>query len=140
MVILFIIILLGTIMFYATLSFMPNICCVDDNQQSCLLVDTILTESGYSVSTYQSPIEFLRAFQSNHYDLIIMDVCMPEMSGIDCLKKIRDFSNNLPVIAMTALALKEELIEIENAQFLDVIIKPINILDFIERIQRLCPN
>ena len=127
-------------MFYATLYFMPKVCCVDDTQQSNLLVDTILTESGYVVDTFHSPLQFLDQLKLRAYDLIILDICMPEMSGIVCLKKIREMSDKLPVIAMTALALKEELIEIENAQFSDVIIKPINILDFIERVQQICPN
>ena len=104
-------------------------------------METILTKSGYSVDLFYSPIKFLDHFNKKvSYDLIVMDICMPDMTGIDCFKKIRKVSKDVPVVAMTAMALQDELIEIEKVQFSDIIIKPIQILDFIERIQKVCPN
>ena len=119
---------------------MPKICCVDDNYQSSLLVDTVLTSVGYSVDLFYSPLKFLDQLNKNvGYDLIVMDICMPEMSGIDCFKKVQLVSADIPVVAMTALALQDELIEIKKVQFSDIVIKPIQVIDFIERVKKLCP-
>jgi FOG: CheY-like receiver len=64
-------------------------------------------------------------FKEKHPALVLMDIKMPEMDGIEALKGIRDLSPDFPVIAVTAYAFEENIREIMNSGFNDYLIKPI---------------
>jgi CheY-like chemotaxis protein len=77
---------------------------VDDNVDSITILRSILEQNGFSVQAASSGKEALQQLESNAPDVVLLDVMMPEMSGLEVLQAIRD--NNataaLPVIMVTA--------------------------------------
>ncbi len=91
----------------------------------------ILSKLGYQADLAENGIEVLEAFDRQHYDLILMDMQMPEMDGIEATIKLRAMDITQPVIiAMTANTLEESKEECMKAGMDDYISKPIN-LDFL---------
>jgi two-component system nitrogen regulation response regulator NtrX len=81
---------------------MSNILLVDDEKNILKAISLELKSEGYNVITAQSGFEALQAIASNEIDLVMMDVLMPGMDGIETLRKIKDLRPSLPVIMMSA--------------------------------------
>ena len=83
---------------------MPRLLIVDDNPDSTTIMRGILEPRGYEISTASSGKAALTMIQSSPPDLVLLDVMMPEMSGIEVLQRIKDDANTarLPVILVTA--------------------------------------
>jgi CheY-like chemotaxis protein len=79
----------------------------DDNEMNRLLANTILKQYGAILDEAQNGVEAIEKIRKNSYDVVLMDVQMPVMDGIQATRIIREtISSKLPVIALTALALK----------------------------------
>ena len=74
--------------------------------------------------------------RNNHYDLILMDIHMPGISGIEATKEIRKFNEQIPVIALTAVTLDESLDEFYLNGFNDIIPKPYKTEEFFQKINK----
>ena len=118
----------------------PHIVCVDDNEQSRILMSDLLSYHGYYVTTYSSGESFLQSNCVETMDLLFLDICMPQMSGTDCLLMLQDREIvKVPVIALTALALKDEISELLTYGFHEIITKPIDIQLIAKEVAKLCP-
>src|SRR5215218_3241834 len=98
---------------------------IDDEIDITNLFKDILTHAGYVVDCFNDPLKALEECNINHnkYVLIISDVRMPKMSGIELVKQISEIDNDIKVILMTAFDVTgEELKEIKIEKFLN---KPI---------------
>lgn len=103
-----------------------HILVVDDEPFILESVALLLDSFGYSATTCNHPGEALSKLQSNRFDVILTDIKMPGMSGIELLGEIRKFDTETPVILMTAYAELDSAIDaIKNGAF-DFIIKPFN--------------
>lgn len=81
---------------------------VDDSESIITLLTTVLSDD-FSITSYSNPIEALEHFRGNQkYDCIILDLMMPQMSGMDFLKEIRNFNPEIPIIILTAREKAEE--------------------------------
>lgn len=74
----------------------------DDEENILILYKMEFEEDGYEVITAPSAIEALKLIEEEDPDLLIMDICMPEMDGIEALGKILSRNNKLPVILNSA--------------------------------------
>lgn len=74
---------------------------VDDESAIIDLITLILTEEGYEVSTAQNGKEGLKQFESVGPDLIITDIIMPDMEGIEFIKALAKKKKNIPIIVMS---------------------------------------
>jgi len=83
---------------------MHTILVVDDEPNYLIVLEEILKEEGYEVFTASSAREALRIAEHSDLDLIISDIRMPEMDGIELLKRVRQRNSDLPVILITAFA------------------------------------
>lgn len=113
-----------------------NILIVDDNAGNRLLLQYNLT--GYfEIDFACNGLAAIEKYRKNHYDMILMDINMPELNGIETTKKIREIENgksHMPIFAITSnifLGQKEECLQ--NG-FDDYIIKPIHASALVERI------
>ncbi len=90
-----------------------HILAVDDDSQLLDIVKANLEKAGYEVTTASNGREALEAVQAKQPDLIVMDVTMPEMGGIEALKilKADDATNSIPVVMLTANAEDEDVME-----------------------------
>jgi len=77
---------------------------VDDNVDSIMILRSILESQGYTVRTAQSGLDALELLQHEVPDLVLLDVMMPQMSGIEVLERIKTThaTSKLPVIMVTA--------------------------------------
>ncbi len=93
-----------------------------------LIAKHILKGWGHTVSIAENGKEVLKLLQRNNYDLILMDIHMPEMNGVVTTRLIRKLSNykkaNIPIIAVTAAAFKDETERYLEAGMNEFIIKP----------------
>ncbi len=75
---------------------------VDDEVNQALLYEQELEDDGYEVDTANSGIEALEKFKEKPYDLVILDIGMPEMDGLETLGRLLGIDNKIPVILCTA--------------------------------------
>jgi signal transduction histidine kinase/CheY-like chemotaxis protein/HPt (histidine-containing phosphotransfer) domain-containing protein len=100
----------------------------EDVSVNQLIAKHILKGWGHTVTIVQNGKEVLKVLGKNNYDLILMDIHMPEMNGVVATKLIRQLRNNkkaaIPIIAVTAAAFKHETERYLEAGMNDFIIKP----------------
>jgi CheY-like chemotaxis protein len=106
---------------------MVRVLLVEDNDINAKLADALLSRKGYDVTWAMSGQESIEKVEEEEFDLVLMDIQMPGMDGIEATAEIRKFrsSRELPVLAMTAYTdddLKERM---ENAGMNGIIKKPI---------------
>ena len=84
---------------------------VDDNVDSILILRSILESQGYTVRTAQSGVDALELLSHELPDLVLLDVMMPQMSGIEVLERIKTTHNSskVPVIMVTAKIQDEDV-------------------------------
>ena len=83
---------------------MPTVLVVDDEPNLCLLYEQELTRLGYDVLTARNGSEALAAVDQHAIDVVVLDIAMPGMDGIEALAKILAVDNKLPVILNTGYA------------------------------------
>jgi class 3 adenylate cyclase len=112
---------------------------VDDTPKNVKLLADLLTVKGYAVVTAASGREALAQVESERPDLVLLDVVMPEMSGYEVCRKIREnpATGILPVVMVTALDPSEERIKGLDAGADDFLTKPINQAELLARVRSL---
>ncbi|MDY0275638.1 MAG: response regulator [Desulfomicrobium sp.] len=81
---------------------MQNILVIDDDKLMCLALAKILTSAGYNVSQAYDGEEGLHIYRSQHFDLVITDLIMPDKEGIQIIRELRKDNNKVRIIAMSA--------------------------------------
>jgi len=112
---------------------------VEDNEMNREIAVELLTESGLVVDTANDgdvAVNIIRKASPNEYELILMDVQMPRMSGYDATKEIRKLKDpqksNIPIIAMTANAFEEDKKNALDAGMNGHLSKPIDVQKLIQ--------
>jgi len=100
---------------------------VDDEESMCNFMEIMLKKEGYTVSTAQSGREAMERMDSEHPDLVISDIMMPEMSGIELLTEAKKRRDDLHFIVMTAYASVDSAVEALKKGADDYITKPFKI-------------
>jgi PAS domain S-box-containing protein len=99
----------------------------EDNQFNRVLIQIILNNNHIQYDMANNGLEAYEKAQNDFYDIILMDIQMPEMDGIEAMQKIRDEKGkDIPIIAVTAHAIPEELNHYLELGFSDFITKPFN--------------
>lgn len=109
---------------------------VDDEIDIIGLFTEILTLNGISVHPFTNAEEALREFEQNHsyYKLVISDVRMSPMSGIEFIKKLREIDANIKVILMTAFEMeRSQLREIDTDEFFNKPIATNNLVQIVKK-------
>lgn len=113
---------------------------VEDNELNRLLAATILKDWGIMISTAENGRVALEKLKHQDYDLVLMDIQMPEMDGYEATQYIRkNFGpkSSIPIMAMTAHAQLEEAEKCRNFGMNDYLSKPFNANDLYEKIANL---
>jgi len=97
---------------------------VDDEKNYLLVMATLLTEQGYEVLTAESGEKALGLVKSAVMDLVLTDMKMPRMDGIELLSRVKQSQPDLPVIVMTAFGTVERAVEAMRKGAFDYITKP----------------
>jgi CheY-like chemotaxis protein len=117
---------------------------VEDNLVNQRMAVALLEKHGHSVVVANHGKEALGALACQRFDVVLMDVQMPEMDGIEATVAIREkerqTGQHIPIIAMTAHAMKGDQERFLQAGMDDYIPKPVNIKRLFEVVQRLVPR
>jgi signal transduction histidine kinase/DNA-binding response OmpR family regulator len=111
----------------------------EDNEINTMLACTILEEAGYSVTCAVDGVKAVEAAQKEQFDLILMDVQMPHMDGLQATRTIRalgGLASRTPIVAMTANAMRSDQDNCSAAGMDDFISKPIDPDSFLKVIER----
>ena len=107
-----------------------HILVVDDNDMNLMVVSRLLADTKVQIDTASSGAECLKLTQNHHYDCILMDHMMPEMSGIECLHALRAQPGGLcqdtPVVALTANAGSDNQLLYRKEGFSGYLAKPVS--------------
>lgn len=102
----------------------PSVLCIDDNEDVRKYISIILENEGYSVFQADDGIKGIEAYKSLNPDIVITDLKMPNMDGYEILKRIKEDSQNTPVIVITGNGNKEDAIKAMNNKASAFIEKP----------------
>ncbi|HWB40156.1 MAG TPA: response regulator [Gemmatimonadales bacterium] len=116
----------------------------EDNPVNQKLALGILTKRGHAVRVAQNGREAVEAVEQEPFDLVLMDVHMPEMGGFEATGRIRQrervHGDHLPIVALTARAMAGDRERCLEAGMDDYLTKPVKVKDLLEIIARLVPN
>ena len=115
---------------------MNNILIIDDDKELCALIKKYAEQEGYCVQTAHSGIAGLNEVEKNNYQLIVLDIMLPEISGFSVLSEIRKVSA-VPVLMLTAKS--EELSKVNGLRLGadDYLTKPFSMVELMARIASL---
>ena len=103
---------------------MARILIVDDEERMRHLLSIMLSRKGYHVEQAGDGVEALEMIGATPYDMIVTDIKMPRMDGVELLKKIMEMDIPSPVVFITAFATVESAVEAMRQGAVDYIIKP----------------
>lgn len=111
-----------------------NILTVEDDYKSQQLLKEFLTSNGYKVDCAEDGLEAIQMYKENYYDLVLLDINIPNLDGFSVCKMIRKESD-IPIIFVTELSSEKDQIKAFDLLCDDYIIKPFSFNLLIRRIQ-----
>jgi DNA-binding response OmpR family regulator len=111
---------------------MARVLVVDDEADAVELLEEFLTTKGYEVATAFNGEEALRKIKEERPHLVLLDVRMPGMNGMEVLRRVREFDREVGIIMVTAVNEEETGREALKLGAFDYIVKPLN-FDYLER-------
>ena len=111
---------------------------VEDNDLNMKLFHDLLETQGYNILQTKDGMDALKMARQHHPDLILMDIQLPEVSGLEVTKWIKEDDNlkAIPVVAVTAFAMKGDEEKIREGGCEAYIAKPISVSNFLETVRR----
>lgn len=109
----------------------------EDDIKIASLVKAGLEEHNYSVTTIPDGLMALNAFQEENFDLIILDVMMPGMNGIEICRQIRETNKEVPILILTALGSVDDKVLGLNSGADDYLVKPFHFKELLARIEAI---
>ena len=103
-----------------------NILLADDNKHNQIIISRMLKKCGLSVDVVDNGLRAVESAFSGKYDIVLMDVQMPEMNGLDASRLLRERSYDKPVFALTADVMIDRVMECRDAGCDQVLSKPVD--------------
>lgn len=116
---------------------MPNILVAEDDLALNRLICRVLEKAGHLVFSVNDGNGALKIMETNHIDLLVSDVMMPEMDGFELLETIRYTDKKMPVLLVTALGSYNDKFKGFNLGVDDYMVKPIDINELILRVNAI---
>lgn len=117
---------------------MPNkkrIMLIDNEEGLCRMMEQVLLDNGYLAKAYTSPSKAMEEFRPGAWDMVISDIKMPGMSGLEVLQKVKEREKDIPVIMITAYATVDMSIQALRKGAYDMLTKPFEPEELIYRIK-----
>jgi two-component system, cell cycle response regulator DivK len=121
---------------------MKKILIVEDNEKNMKLVRDILRHQGHTTLEAVNGLDGVRLAVEERPDLVLMDIQLPDIDGIEALGRIRQDTtlDAIPVLAVSASVMPDDQQKIISSGFDAFITKPINLKQFVETVQRFLQN
>ncbi|MBN1799373.1 MAG: sigma-54-dependent Fis family transcriptional regulator [Spirochaetales bacterium] len=110
---------------------------VDDKREMCISLSELLANENYTPCFTTNPLETLDIIKQEKIDLVIMDIKMPEIVGLDLLKMIKEQVPHIPIIMITGYPSLENAVRAMKYGATDFFTKPLNLKKLLEEIKRL---
>jgi DNA-binding response OmpR family regulator len=110
---------------------------VEDNQRLCQAVAVSMRAQGFAVDTASTATEALRVWRAADYDAAVLDLMLPDGTGLDALKEMRGRGNTTPVLILTALGSIEDRVRGLDCGADDYLVKPFAMQELIARLRAL---
>ena len=110
---------------------------IEDHQRLCQAVAESLRAQGFAVDTAASATEGLRIWRAADYDAAVLDLVLPDGTGLNALKEMRDRGNTTPVLILTALGSIEDRVRGLDGGADDYLVKPFAMQELIARLRAL---
>ena len=107
-----------------------SILIVDDNRINQVVTRRILEKKDFVCDVAGNGVEAIELVKNGNFDLVLMDVNMPGISGLEASQEIRKFNAEIPILALTAVEVEEFREEIHSAGMTGIIIKPYDVQQF----------
>ena len=117
---------------------METVLIVDDEKNYPLILSAVLAEEGFETLTANSGSEALAIVKNSDIDLVLTDMKMPSMDGIELLEKIKDKDPDLPVIMMTAYGTVDKAVEAMQKGAYSYILKPFDNESLVLYVNKAC--
>ncbi|MDR5590885.1 response regulator [Christiangramia sp. SM2212] len=113
-----------------------SILIVDDNRINQVVTRRILEKKDFICEVAGDGVTAIEHVKNGNFDLVLMDVNMPGISGLEASKRIREFNKEIPILALTAVEVEEIREEIHSAGMTGIIIKPYDVQKFYQIIYK----
>jgi DNA-binding response OmpR family regulator len=110
---------------------------VEDEPKVASFIKKGLEESNYSAEIAYDGLTAEKLFRQNKYDLIILDIIIPEISGLNLCRKVKDLNPNMPVLMLTALGTTDDKLSGFEAGANDYLVKPFEFRELLARVKVL---
>ncbi len=111
-----------------------SIAIIDDETEILNVLSRSLSRNAnFSISTYSNPLSALSSMESKKYDLILLDIMMPQMNGLEVLEKLKLKSKDQKVIMMTAFSTLDKVLKSHKEGATNFVMKPFDSLQLLEK-------
>ncbi len=107
---------------------------VDDDSMNQMRTKTILKKEGYEVALASSGLEALGRLKAEPVDMVLLDIDMPGMSGIETFEQMKELSYRIPVIFLTASGLEEDVMSAIRLGAANYLVKPFHPNELLKRV------
>jgi two-component system response regulator AtoC len=115
-----------------------SILILDDEELTLRTMNRALTEEGYDVLTATSGEDALRVFNEEHPDVVLADIVLPGIDGVEVLRTIKEHEPKTIVIMMSAYGMVERAVEAMKLGAFDYLVKPFHVADMMGTVERAC--
>lgn len=112
-----------------------SILVIDDEIEILDMLSRFLNRNpNFTVQTFSNPVSALSSINNNtKYDLVLLDIMMPQMNGLDVLEKLKEINSDQKVIMMTAYSTLDKVLKSHKIGATNYIMKPFSSLDSLEK-------
>jgi CheY-like chemotaxis protein len=103
----------------------PRILCIEDNEDSCEILDILLSRAGYEVVLARTAAEALNRTLTDSFDVLLLDNHLPDGSGLELCQQIREFNRHTPICFYTSDAYPKQIEAAMRAGANAYLVKPV---------------
>lgn len=113
-----------------------HILLIDDDDATCILIEESLEDTNYELTSINDGIKGFNMFNNNKYDLVLLDIRLPGLSGFELCSLFKEIHPSIPIIAYTACCTIETEEKCYEAGFSDILYKPQELSEIIHTVNK----
>ncbi|QKF73616.1 two-component system response regulator [Aliarcobacter faecis] len=111
-----------------------SILIIDDESEILNLLSRFLSRNpNFSITTYANPVSAISDFERTNYDLVLLDIMMPQMNGLEVLEKLKAKKEDQKVVMMTAYSTLDKVLKSHKEGATNYVMKPFSSLEALEK-------
>jgi len=116
---------------------MNRILVVDDEREVISMLERNLTLEGFSVDGVENGDEAIKSMAKELYPIVILDIKLPDISGVDLIKKLKDHNPMANIVMITGYSSMDHVVNCLGGGAVDYFTKPLNMTTFIETLKQI---